>query len=391
MCTQMGNEQHNLPARIAEIRALVKLSQAQLAKKLGVSTSLVSHWEKGTRTPSESQTLDIARHLGVALDYLLNAEIRPRFQPRTRVTSPQQDAIDRTLLDASMQVHYLDTAHRLAGKAPAPFSLCADFDSFDNLANITSHLRDMLKLNRRVTLDELKQALSEWNIYVFDWQMPWHLSGLSFRGAFTVIFINYTHTAARRLFTLAHEFAHVVFHLGRKDSQSKERMNTVVSLASCRDAIEKQANAFAGELLMPRADLEKLVKNLGSRVREPACLEAVAQRFNVSRDAIFYRLTQLDVFRWTEKSTYFVRKFTPPDPPAHRIEDSKEIDRQVDPRFRDLALSLQQADKISTGKLAQWFFAPRHIIEEYLTDLGSAKENAISDGPNHEEELATAD
>ena len=168
-------------------------------------------------------------------------------------------------------------------------------------------------------------------------------------------------------------------------------MSTAVSLASCRDPIEKQANAFAAELLMPRADLEKLVKTFGSRLRDPACLEAVAQHFNVSRDALFYRLTQLDVFRWTEKSTYFVGKFNPPAAPAYRVEDYKKIDRQVDPRFRDLALSLHQADKISTGKLAEWFFTPRHVMEEYLTELSSAKENAIAEGPNHEEELAAAD
>jgi len=386
----MSIKQHNLAARIAEVRALVKLSQAQLATKLGVSTSLVSHWEKGTRTPSESQTLELARHMGVALDYLLNAEIRPHFQPRTRVTSPQHDAIDRTLLDASMQVHYLDTAHRLAGKAPAPFSLSADFDSFDNLANMASHLRDTLKLNRRVALDELKQALSEWNIFVFDWQMPYHLSGLSFRGAFSVVFINNMHATTRRLFTLAHEFAHLVFHLGREDRESKERNTTAVSLASCREPMEKQANAFAGELLMPRADLDKLVSTFGTRLREPACLEAVAQHFNVSRDAVFYRLTQLGVFRWTDKVHYFVGKYAPPAPPAHRILDAKKIDRQVDPRFREIALELHQAEKITTGKLAEWFFAPRHVIDEYLTELASAKDNAISDGPNHEEELAAA-
>lgn len=387
----MSTQPHNLSARIAEIRALVKLSQAQLAKKLGVSNSLVSHWEKGTRTPSESQILELARQLGVALDYLLNAEIRPHFQPRTQVTSPDKDLIDRTLLDASMQIHYLDTAHRLAEKAPVPFSLCADFDSFANLPNITSHLRDTLKLNRRVTLDELKQALSEWNIFVFEWNMPWPLSGLSFRGAFTVIFINHAHTPARRLFTLAHEFAHVVFHLGRQDRERKERVNTLVSLASCREPTEKQANAFASELLMPRAALEDLIKAHGSRLREPASLQALAQHFNVSRDAIFYRLTQLDFFRWTEKSRYFNGKFNPPEIPSARVAASEHLDLQVDPRFRDLALALYQADTISTGKLAEWFFAPRNIVETYLDDLGSAKENAISEGPNHEEEFAEPD
>lgn len=387
----MSAPSHNLSARIAEVRALVKLSQAQLARKLGVSTSLVSHWEKGTRTPSEAHTLELARQLGVALDYLLNAEIRPHFQPRTEVTTPDKDLIGRALLDASMQIHYLDTAHRLAGRAPVPFSLCADFDSFANLPNITSHLRDTLKLNRRVTLDELKQALSEWNIFVFEWNMPWHLSGLSFRGAFSVIFINHAHTRARRLFTLAHEFAHVVFHLGREDRGRHERMSTAVSLASCREPIEKQANAFASELLMPRAALEELIKTHGSRLRDPAGLEALAQHFNVSRDAIFYRLTQLDFFRWTEKSRYFDGKFEAPQPPQVRVAATEHLDRQVDPRFRDLGLALYQADTISTGKLADWFFAPRHVIEAYLDELGRAKENAISEGPNHEESLAAVD
>jgi transcriptional regulator with XRE-family HTH domain len=163
----MSDALHNLPNRLSEVRSFANLSQSELGKKLGVSTSLISHWEKGTRTPSESQLMALAQHMGVALDYLLNATIRPRFQFRALATSPQRDEIEHALLDASMQVHFVDTAWRLAKKAPAPFSLRADFDSFDALPNITSHLRDTLKLNRRVTLDELKQALSEWKIFVY--------------------------------------------------------------------------------------------------------------------------------------------------------------------------------------------------------------------------------
>ncbi len=385
----MGDKQHTLPARIAEIRALLNLSQSQLAKKLGVSTSLVSHWEKGTRTPSESQTLDIARHLGIALDYLLNANIRPRFQPRTRVTGPLRAAIDKTLLDASAQVHYVDVAYKLAGKVPTPFSLCAEF-SFGNLPSIAGHLRATLRLNRRVSFDEFKEALAEWKIFVFDWAMPWHLSGLSYRGAFTVIFVNYKHSVTRRLFTLAHEFAHVVFHLGRELPETEEASDTVVSLASHRDPLEKQANAFAAEFLMPRADLDKLVKQFGSRLKEPACLEAVAQHFNVSRDAMFYQLTKLGVFSWTEKGDYFDSNYQPPTAPKYRVEDYKDVALQVDARFRDTALELLQEGKITSGKLAEWFFAPRHVAEEYLADLSRAKDMAISEDPNHEEEAAAA-
>ena len=96
----MSDEQHSLPQRLSEVRTLAKLSQSELAGKLGVSASLVSHWEKGTRTPSESQLLELARAMGVALDYLLNAEIRPLFKCRAQVTSPQKNDIEQALKTA---------------------------------------------------------------------------------------------------------------------------------------------------------------------------------------------------------------------------------------------------------------------------------------------------
>lgn len=384
----MGNELHNFPKRLSEVRSLANQSQTELAGKLGVSASLISHWEKGTRTPDESQLLELARHLGVALDYLLNSEIRPHFKCRAQTTSPQRDAIDQTMLDASAQLHFVDSALRMARQPPVPFSLWAEFDSFANLPNIAGNLRDTLKLNRRVTLVELKQALSERNIFVFDWAMPWHLSGLSYRGPFTAIFINAKHTPARRLFTLAHEFAHVVFHLGREDRETRQRIDTVVSsVASHRDPLEKQANAFAGEFLMPEADLKKLVDTYGIRLKEPSCLERVAQEFNVSRDALFYRLTQLNVFRWTEKNKYFRGEFQTPAAPTCRVED---IDAQVDARFRNVALALHEDGQISNGKLAQWFFVQRHVVEEYLTELARDKDLTILDDCNHEGEPAGA-
>lgn len=379
----MGNELHNLPQRLSEIRSLAHLSQAELANKIGVSTSLISYWEKGTRTPSETQLLTLAQHVGVTLDYLLSATVRPRFKFRAQKTSPQQQAIEHTLLDASMQVHFVDTAFRLAEKTPKPFSLRADFDSFDALQNITTNFRQTLKLNRRVTLDELKQALAEWNIFVFDWCMPWHLSGLSFRGPFTVIFINQKHTTARRLFTLAHEFAHVVFHLDRPGQEPAQRQDTVVSIASHRDPLEKQANAFAGEFLIPTEALEDLVENYGDRIKEPAGLEAAARHFNVSRDAIFYRLTQLNIFSWTDRSMYFGGTFPLQEPPAQHVE---KVDDQVDARFRDVTLCLHQEAKVSTGKLAEWFFTPRHVVENYLAELASSKDNAIPADSNRDEE-----
>ena len=133
----MSDEQHNLPQRLAETRTLADLSQAELAKKLGVSTSLISHWEKGTRTPSGSQLFDLSRNMGVALDYLLNSEIHPDFfKCRAKVKSEQHSDIDQTLRDASTQVHFVATAYRLAGRLLKPFALRADFGSLSFLPDM---------------------------------------------------------------------------------------------------------------------------------------------------------------------------------------------------------------------------------------------------------------
>ncbi len=386
--------QHNLAARLAEVRSLTNLSQKELADKLDLSPSLISHWEKGTRVPSESQLLELARNLGVALDYLLNAEVRPHFRFRAKKTgNPEMPAIDRALIDAATQIHFVDAAHRLSGKAPRPFSLWAEFTTYDNLPDIASEYRSSLKLNHRVTLSEFKQALSERNVFVFEWNMPWSLSGLSFRGPFAAIFINRAHSAARRLFTLSHEFAHILFHLGRdahggKKADASEPTDTVVSIASQKDEHEKQANAFAGEFLLPESEVERLVKNEGIQLREPVILDAAARAFNVSRDALFYRLTKFDIFSWSDKWKYFPRNFVPPPIPSLRVE---KVEWQVDFAFQRMALDLLMQDKVTTGKLAQWFFTERHFVDAYLAEVNKPTDMAISDDNNHDDEPLLAD
>lgn len=393
----MTDTQHNLAARLAEVRSLSNLSQKELADKMAVSPSLISHWEKGSRVPSEGQLLELARNLGVALDYLLNADVRPHFRFRAKKTdNPELPAIERTLMDAATQIHFVDAAHRLSNKAPRPFSLWAEFTTFDNLPGIAANLRDTLKLNHRVTLTEFKQALSEWNVFVFDWNMPWSLSGLSFRGPFAAIFINRAHTPARRLFTLTHEFAHILFHLGRdpraprdaKKSDDNNPRDTVVSIASQKDEFEKQANAFAGEFLMPTDELERLVHRERERLREPVVLDAAARAFNVSRDALFYRLTKFDIFTWTDKWQYFPRNFEPPRIPSLRVE---KVEWQVDFAFQRMALDLLMQEKVTTGKLMQWFFTERHILDKYLAEVTKPTDMAISDDNNHDDEPLMAD
>jgi Zn-dependent peptidase ImmA (M78 family)/DNA-binding XRE family transcriptional regulator len=373
---------HNLSKRLGDVRELAQLSQTDLAKRLGVSPSLVSHWESGTRVPSQLQLMELARAFGVALDYLLNAEVSARFQFRAKATlkTEQRQQVERVLKDASEQVYFIDVVLRAAGKNLKPFGLKADF-SYDQLTNLAAQFREALRLNRRVTLGELKEALAEWNVFVFEWAMPVCISGMSYRGSTTVIFINALHTRERKLFTLAHEFAHVLFHLGRdsKEALGRDSKDTMVSvIASNRDPVEKEANQFASELLMASAEIDGIVKDWGNAaLRQRVVLGMAARTFNVSVDAMFYRLAGRGVFRWEEKKKYIPGPPKEETVPEFRVNKPEE---QVSKEFLHTAISLHEREKASAGKVAEWLFAPRIKVEGYLADLGREQENGIGGG-----------
>lgn len=351
--------------RLRSVRKQAHLSQAALAEHTGIDTSLISRFETGERDPSAQQWIDLARALGVSVDYLLNATAKPRFILRGAKAgdADESDDVRRVMLDAEQQIHFLQTSHDMVGQPVRRFAI--RFDSADigvqQMPDFVEELRTTLQLKQTVSLDQLKQAIRERHIHVFEWSMPLNLSGLSYRGGVTVIFINREHAVGRRLFTLAHELAHVLFHFEKDKDEAG-----IVSLYSRRgDAEEKQANEFAAELLMPSRAIDEMLRQPGLSIRTVEGLEALAQRFNVSRDAMFYRLAGRRAIAWSEKKRFFSAKpDAQPDLPRHRVA---RLDEQVSPEFLRMALELHDQEKISAGKLAEWTFASRHATEDYLS------------------------
>ena len=60
--------------RIKERRVELSWTQEQLAQKAGISKSFLSELENSKRSVSADNLLDIARALGVSLDYLMTGE-----------------------------------------------------------------------------------------------------------------------------------------------------------------------------------------------------------------------------------------------------------------------------------------------------------------------------
>ncbi len=64
----------NFGKRLKELRNGQKMTQQQLASRLGVAKSVVSYYESGDRFPSYDVLIKIARTFHTTTDYLLGIE-----------------------------------------------------------------------------------------------------------------------------------------------------------------------------------------------------------------------------------------------------------------------------------------------------------------------------
>ena len=86
---ELDLERERLASRLREYRKAVKLTQEELAQKLGKRQSVVSSWELGTGIPDANQLPAIAKALGVSISDLCG--------------SPDLNSFDKLLLDAFHQ------------------------------------------------------------------------------------------------------------------------------------------------------------------------------------------------------------------------------------------------------------------------------------------------
>ena len=107
-----------------------------------------------------------------------------------------------------------------------------------------------------------------------------------------VLWVNGTHAAVRQRFTLAHELGHV--RCGHDTGTIVETFETLSGRST--DSREVQSNAFAAELLAPKAGVEASVTG------EPTLDDVVllAARFGISTIAALFRLNSLGL---TERYT----------------------------------------------------------------------------------------
>ncbi len=127
------------------------------------------------------------------------------------------------------------------------------------------------------------------------------ISGFIIRGeGKAVIGVNSSNPIVRQRFTIAHELGHYLIHPPGTndvhiDSGFEIRFRDDLS-SQGTDTSEQEANFFAAELLMPQQFIQSDLENAGKiDLENGEFLEGLAQRYEVSNQALLIRLANLGV------------------------------------------------------------------------------------------------
>lgn len=113
-----------------------------------------------------------------------------------------------------------------------------------------------------------------------------------------LIGINADHPPNRQRFSIAHELGHLLLHEGERmhvDHQPFLRIQRRDETSSQGSSVaEKEANLFAAELLMPVRFIERDLAGVELNLFDDEQLSALAQRYEVSTQALTFRLAYLN-------------------------------------------------------------------------------------------------
>jgi transcriptional regulator with XRE-family HTH domain len=258
--------------RIREARGESGLSQGELAKRTGRTQAAVSLWEGGKRSPGLDDLLDLARALGKDLGYFFPPdEIRQPIAmllrgTAERIAGQELRAVVDELLDQAGEIGIPERAIEL--NAITPVRAASEL-----LAKAGAVLPP-------IRVDPLARACGA---LVISLEMSDGLSGLVFDlddGA--VIAVNLRHGTNRRRFSTAHELGHYLL-----DHHDRFHIDVDDGDAPGYDwQVERHANEFAAELLMPHDMVTKF------HAQDPD-VSSLARQFEVSELAMGYRLMNL--------------------------------------------------------------------------------------------------
>ncbi len=298
------------PAVLKWARESLNLSLAEAAKKIGVKASKLSAWESepATSTPTIGQLRKAAavykRPLAVFFlsdpprDFDALKDFRRLPDPTQATPSP---ALNLEIRRAQMR---RETALELAaGLAIEPLRIQTLRSNFNDAEHLAAEARRILgvTLEAQCGWRERYEALHGWiaaleraGILVFQTgAVPLEEArGFSISAnLYPVIVVNAKDSPRGRVFTLIHEFAHVLLNRGGLCD-----LHTTRRQSSQDEDVEVFCNQVAGAFLLPSTEFLREPAVAGKAVRAPweeREVRQLAEKYSVSQEVVLRRLLTL--------------------------------------------------------------------------------------------------
>ena len=183
------------------------------------------------------------------------------------------------------------------------------------------------------------------------------------------VLINSNPNLGNQLFSLAHEYAHFVFH--------KEKLGIISREQERNSTDEKVANSFASNFLIPEDTLRDL---FNMRIKEVSDIKAedivyLADYFGVSFTAMVYRLNNLKLITHKIKNELINYTWVTSVRESMGISEPERSRTKFPTLYLHLAIKAFQQGKLTTAKLADFLEIPLY----QAMDLGRKLRGSIQD------------
>lgn len=343
---------------IDKARQEKEISHQELAQILGVTRQTVSKYIKGEQAIDSEKLYKLAAFFNKPFEYFIQEGDGEVLRMMFRADFPDDNFTDELKAAIQDRLQKQWEVLGLSGQDMVSFLPPQYKLKISGKKNLTDAEKEEIE---RVALEQRQQVLDNYghqDIYecfeAFGIQIiaqPFHnanifgLSGFSDEhGAFIIINDDNVIPEERKIFTMIHEYGHLVFHREEYGKSIRNHYSTARS-----DPREKTADYFAGCFLAPRYQVQHWYKRIGNRATLTDLIE-FKKELGISLQALVMALKNYGFIDASDVSRFYkiinAKNEKKKEPsPLTAIEKNKT--------YYILVRNLYVSDAISTGRIAE--------------------------------------
>ncbi|RZN14977.1 MAG: ImmA/IrrE family metallo-endopeptidase [Methanosarcinales archaeon] len=273
----------------------------ELAKRLKTSVETIKKFETGEKDPSLRQLRELSTIFKRPIasfflskpklekpkpkDYRLIPEKENQFDKKTLLVLRKSRHLQQVAKELSININYKIDSKLKRGKISEKPEIIAKY--YRDLVQLSEEKQIKFK-NPYELFHYLRDVLEELNIYVFQFSMPVEdARGFVFVDDTPyIIAVNTADSIEARLFSLMHEFAHIL--LGESVIDMPD------PFLSSRSQIVKWCNEFSASFLLPKNLAIKLFDSHRDNLTEKSTLKTLSNRYKISKAMLLVNMNRLN-------------------------------------------------------------------------------------------------